>query len=260
MIHIETIRNYYPAYIRENSLLDKFIIKEYIQLMILDYLSTTPFIRKLTFIGGTCLRLAKGIDRFSEDLDFDCKDLERDEFLEMTDGVLRFLQLNGLNVIIKDRESKKLSAFRRSYYFPGFLFDMGMTGHRDERFMLKIESEDQLVLYDPVLINIKGCGFFFPMPVPPDSILCSMKITAMLNRQKGRDFYDVMFLLGQTKPDYTFLEARSGISDLTELKSATEKVLGKVDLNKKTRDFEHLLFDKSRSRIILRVGEFIRGL
>jgi len=64
MIHIETIRNYYPAYIRENSPLDKFIIKEYIQLMILDYLSTTTFIRKLTFIGGTCLRLAKGIDVF----------------------------------------------------------------------------------------------------------------------------------------------------------------------------------------------------
>jgi predicted nucleotidyltransferase component of viral defense system len=65
MINIETIRNYYPVYVRENALLDKFIIKEYIQLMILDYLSTTPFIRKLTFIGGTCLRLAKGIDRFS---------------------------------------------------------------------------------------------------------------------------------------------------------------------------------------------------
>jgi len=87
-----------------------------------------------------------------------------------------------------------------------------------------------------------------------------MKITAMLNRQKGRDFYDVMFLLGQTKPDYSFLSKRAGISELSELKSATEKVLGKVDLNKKSRDFEHLLFDKSRSRMILRVGEFIKEL
>ena len=260
MIDLETIRNYYPPHVRDNTLLDKFIIKEYIQLMILDYLSTTSFIRKLTFIGGTCLRLAKGIDRFSEDLDFDCKNLEKDEFMEMTDGVLRFLQLNGLKVIIKDRESEKLSAFRRSYYFPGFLFEMGMTGHREERFMLKIESEDQLFNYDPVLVNIKGCGFFFPMPVPPDNILCSMKITAMLNRQKGRDFYDVMFLLGQTKPDYSFLSKRTGISELSELKSATEKVLATVDLNMKSRDFEHLLFDKNRSRMILRVGEFIKEL
>ena len=260
MIDLEIIRNYYPLQVRDNKLLDKFIIKEYIQLMILDYLSTTPFIRKLTIIGGTCLRLTKGIDRFSEDLDFDCKDLEKDEFMEMTDGVLRFLQLNGLKVIIKDRKSEKLSAFRRSYHFPGFLFDMGMTGHREERFMLKIESEDQLFHYDPVLVNIKGCGFFFPMPVPPDNILCSMKITAMLNRQKGRDFYDVMFLLGQTKPDYAFLSKRTGISELSLFKSATEKVLKTVDLNKKSRDFEHLLFDKSKSRMILRVGEFIKEL
>ena len=260
MIHIETIRNYYPEYIRENPVLDKFLIKEYIQLMILDYLSTTPFIRKITFIGGTCLRLAKGIDRFSEDLDFDCKDFEKDEFMEMTDGVLRFLKLNGLNVVIKDRENKRLTAFRRSFYFPGFLFDMGLSGHREERFLLKIETEDQLFRYDPVLVNLKGCGFFFPMPVPPDNILCSMKITAMLNRQKGRDFYDVLFLLGQTKPDYSFLSKRIGISELSELKSATEKVLGTVDLNKKSRDFEHLLFDKNRSRMILRVGEFIKEL
>ena len=28
---------------------------------------------KIFFIGGTNLRLVKGIDRFSEDLDFDCK-------------------------------------------------------------------------------------------------------------------------------------------------------------------------------------------
>jgi len=260
MIHIETIKNYYPVFIRENPLLDKFIIKEYIQLMILDYLSATPYIRKMTFIGGTCLRLTKGIDRFSEDLDFDCKNLGEDEFMEMTDGVVRFLKHNGLNVIIKDRVNNKLTAYRRSFYFPGFLFDLGLTGHRDERFMLKIESEDQLVPYDPVLINIKGCGFFFPMSVPPDSILCSMKITAMLNRQNGRDFYDVMFMLGQTEPDYSFLSKRAGVADLIQLKAATEKVLKTVDLNKKTMDFEHLLFDKSRSRMILRVGEFIKEL
>ena len=70
MIRIETLRGYFPLQIRDNSLFDKYFLKEYIQLLILDYLSTTPFIRKITFIGGTSLRLVKGIDRFSEDLDF----------------------------------------------------------------------------------------------------------------------------------------------------------------------------------------------
>lgn len=260
MIQIDAIKGYFPAEIRSNSLFNRYILKEYIQLLILDYLSATRFIRKTTLIGGTNLRLVKGIDRFSEDLDFDCKKLSKDEFIDMTDGILQFLQRNGLDVLPKDRDTGKLKAFRRSIYFPQLLFELGLTGHREERFLIKVESEDQLINYKPVLANIKGCGFFFPMSVPPDNTLCAMKVAAMLNRQKGRDFYDVMFLLGQTSPDYSFLAEKCEISSLKELKQAIEKMLITVDLKKKMKDFEHLLFNRDNSKRILRVGEFFREL
>ena len=260
MIHIDAIRGFFPPEIRSNSLFDRYILKEYIQLLILDYLSATPFIRKLVLIGGTNLRLVKGIDRFSEDLDFDFKNLSKEEFIEMTNIILQFLQRSGLNVITKDLESSKLTAFRRSFYFPGFLFELGLSGHREERFMIKIESEDQLVHYKPDLANIRGCGFFFPMTVPSDAVLCAMKIKAMINRQKGRDFYDVLFLLAQTMPDYSFLKQSSGISSLEELKTAVEKMLQTVNLKNKMKDFEHLLFNKENSKRILLSGEFIKEL
>jgi predicted nucleotidyltransferase component of viral defense system len=260
MIRIEDIRNYFPSEIRDNSIFDKYFLKEYLQLLILDYLSTTFFIRKLVFIGGTCLRLVKGIDRFSEDLDFDCKELTKFEFTEMTDNILQFLRHNGLQVVVKDQDNKKLQAFRRSFYFPGLLFDLELTGHRDEKLLIKVESQDQLVNYNPELINIKGCGFFFPFPVPPVNIMCAMKISAMIDRQKGRDFYDSMFLLGQTLPDFSFLAEKCGISNLQELKQAVESMLRSVDLNKKMKDFEHLLFNKNNSKRILRVGDFIQEL
>ena len=77
MIRIEQIRNFFPAQIRGDSGFDKYMLKEYLQLMILDYLSSTPSIRKMAFIGETNLRLVKGIDRFSEDLDFDCKEFSK---------------------------------------------------------------------------------------------------------------------------------------------------------------------------------------
>ena len=80
MIDFELIKNYFPQHIRDNAQFSNDILKEYIQLMILDFLSSTPYVRKLTFIGGTNLRLVKGIDRFSEDLDFDCKDMSKEEF------------------------------------------------------------------------------------------------------------------------------------------------------------------------------------
>ena len=260
MIQIEAIKGFFPPEIRNDSLFDRYILKEYIQLSILDYLSATPFIRKIALTGGTNLRLVRGIDRFSEDLDFDCKNLSKEEFIEMTDNVLQFLKRSGLNVITSDRDNNKLKAFRRSFYFPGFLFELGLSGHREERFVIKIECEDQLVKYKPDLVNIKGCGFFFPVTVPPDVVLCAMKVTEMIKRQKGRDFYDALFLLGQTIPDYSFIEQRCGISNLEELKLAVEKMLKTTDLKKKMKDFEHLLFNKDNSRRILRVGDFIREL
>lgn len=260
MIQIELLKKYFPQQVQENPGFTKFMLKEYLQLLILDFLSTSPYIGKLTFIGGTNLRLIKGIDRFSEDLDFDCKNLSKDEFIEMTESVLVYLKRNGYHVEAKDRAGSKLKAFRRSIYFPEFLFELGLSGHREERFLIKIESQDQQIDYKHIITNIKGCGFFFPFPVPTDDVLSAMKISAMLSRQKGRDFYDVMFLLALSKPNYSFLSRKCGINNLQELKISVEKMLDKIDLKKKARDFEHLLFIKSHSKQILIFNEFFNEL
>lgn len=260
MIQLDSIKNYFPANLRDNASFQKHILKEYLQLMILDFLATTPYIRKITFIGDTNLRLVKGIDRFSEDLDFDCKNLSKEDFMAMTDDVLKFLQNSGMRAEVRDRENDKLKAFRRNIHFPELLFDLGLTGHRDERFLIKVESQDQQIPYTPVMANIKGCGFFFSFPVPSNEVLCAMKLSAMLSRSKGRDFYDAMFLLSQSKPDYSFLEAQQGIHNLEELKSATAEMLKRIDLKHKQQDFEHLLFNKTGSERILRIGEFIQEL
>ena len=95
MVDLNLIKNYFPEQIRNNTLLGKSMIKEYIQLLILDYLSTTRYIRKLILIGGTNLRLVRGIDKFSEDLDFDCKGMDKDEFLQMSDDIMHYLKRNG---------------------------------------------------------------------------------------------------------------------------------------------------------------------
>lgn len=260
MIQIEQIRNYFPTQIREAAIFDKHILKEYLQLMIMDYLSSTVYIQKITFIGGTNLRLVKGIDRFSEDLDFDCKELSKDEFTQMTSGIIQFLERSGLRVESREKDSPKLTAFRCNIHFPELLFELKLSGHKEERFLIKVESQDQEIKYTSTIVDIKGCGYFFPFPVPSDGVLCSMKITAMLARAKGRDFYDLMFLLSQTKPDYDFLSQRCGISNLQEFKEATNKLLVTVDLNKKQKDFEHLLFNKTNSEKILRFGDFVNSL
>lgn len=260
MIDVNFIKSYFPQHIRENALFDTQMLKEYIQLMILDYLSTTPYVKQLSFIGGTNLRLIKGIDRFSEDLDFDCKDMSKEEFMSMTDDVLTFLRRSGLQAEVKDRDNPKLTAYRRSIHFPQLLFDLGLSGHHDQRFLIKIEAQDQGVEYTPITVNIKGCGFFFPLQAPPDDVLCAMKLSALLQRSKGRDFYDAMFLLGQTMPNFDLLKHRCNIRSLDELKQAIDNLLLKVDLSVKKRDFEHMLFSRQNSDRILKFKEFIESI
>jgi len=260
MISMDAIRSFYPEPMKSQGVFQKHILKEYVQLIVLDYLATTRHVRKLAFIGGTSLRLLKGIDRFSEDLDFDCKGLDEAEFRAMTDDVLRFLTRNGFRPEVRDRESARLTMFRRSIHFPGLLHELGITGHREERILLKIEAQDQGVPYACTMGTLKGCGLFFPFPVPPDPVLCAMKISAMLDRGKGRDYYDVMFLLAQTKPDYAFLAARNGVRDWPQLRRAIEESLQNVDLNRKRMDFEHLLFNRDNSRRILHFRDFVGTL
>ncbi len=259
MISFEQIKNFYPTFISDNPQFQKYILKEYFLLSILDFLSHSKYIKSLSFIGGTSLRLTKGIDRFSENLDFDCKDFPESAFNNMTGDIINFLRRNGLDVELKENR-RKLNAFRSNLIFPELLYDLGLSGHREERFLIKLECQDQQFTYTTQIADIKGCGYFFPMPVPPLAMLCSMKIAAMLDRKKGRDFYDVMFLLSQTEPDFQYLANKLDISNIDQLKKAVEKTIDTIDLKIKVRDFQHLLLNKENSRRILRVKEFFPGL
>ena len=260
MIDIEYIRSFFPPIIASQSRFDRYMLKEYLQLQILDYLATTSSINKISFIGGTNLRIVQGIDRFSEDLDFDCKDLSEEEFMAMTDSVVNYLRNNNIDVETRDKPNPRLTAFRRNLYFPQMLFNLGLTGHRDERLLLKIETQNQGVAYQPIVVNINKMGFFFSIQVPPLDVLCAMKFSAILSRQKGRDFYDTIFLLSKTNPNMDFLHAKTEISTMEELKNAMKNRLLEIDLNEKKRDFVHLLFNESNAERILKFGEIINGM
>ena len=257
MIDLEFIRSFFPPAIARESRFDRYMLKEYLQLLILDHLATTPYINKVSFIGGTNLRLIQGIDRFSEDLDFDCKDLSEPEFMAMTDSVVQFLRHNNLEVETRDKPNPHLTAYRRNLYFPQMLFNLGLTGHREERLLLKIEAQDQGIEYQPVVANVNKMGFFFSVQVPPLDVLCAMKFAAILARQKGRDFYDAIFLLSKTTPNLDFLRTSAGISSVEELKSIISERLKEIDLNHKKRDFMHLLFNESNADRILHFPEIV---
>jgi len=257
MIDMEYIRGFYPPYIAQNAGMQKHMLKEYVELLALDWIARSPYAAKMVFIGGTNLRLIQSIDRFSEDLNFDCKGLSEREFQQMSNELVKYLQLQGLNAELRNKDNARLTAFRSNVHFPEMLYDLQLTGHREERFLMKIEAQDQGVDYAREMAIVQRNGFSFPVPVPPLSVLLSMKLSALLTRQKGRDFYDAIFLMQRTEPDYAFLQQQKGIANKEQLETALRDTIAKTEMKMKQRDFEHLLFDSHKSETILRFIEMI---
>ena len=260
MISLESIRGFFPEELRSGQFA-RHILKEYVECLALEWIARSQWAPKLTFIGGTNLRLTKDIDRFSEDLDFDCKGLAPDDFMRFTDSLIAHLRRNGLNALPKEKESDRLTAMRRSILFPGLLHELGLSAFKEERFMMKIEAQDQGWEYRRDTADIRRCGFFFPVTVPNESTLCAMKLSALLTRGKGRDFYDAIFLLQRTEPDYSFFAvSHPEITDLNSLKAALKAKAQSVDLELKRRDVEHLLFRHERAELVTRFPAFVNTL
>ena len=93
-------------------------------------------------------------------------------------------------------------------------------------------------------------GPFINIQFLPMEVKSAINFSAILLRQKGKDFYDAIFLLSKIMFNIDILKSRVGISFIKELKIAEAYKQKKVDLNKKKRDFICLLLnDASAERI-----------
>ena len=72
---------------------------------------------------------------------------------------------------------------------------------------IRVDTAQQGFAYEPALKLLNKFDVFAGVRVTPIAILLSLEITAAMERKrpKGRDFFDITFLLGQVKPNYAFL-------------------------------------------------------
>lgn len=248
---IKELYRYFDEIITEQEKFQRFVLKEYLECLALDYISKHKYGNKLVFIGGTSLRLIYNIDRFSEDLDFDNKGLTYDEFITLTDDVVKYINKNGFIAFTNEKESDNIKAYRRTVNYPELLFTLKLSPNRNEKLKMKIETQDQGLEYKTEIKFVQRCGFAFPIKVPTIDTLCSMKVNTVLERSKGRDFYDLLFLLQMTEPNYDILTKKYEIHNYSELKDRLFNLFESVDIENKSNDMLHLLIDeKNRERII----------
>lgn len=254
MLSLSQIQSYYPNNLKQFS---KGILREYLQYKILDYVFQSKFASKISFIGGTALRIVYENSRFSEDLDFDNFNLSVSDFEEITEFVKKSLELEGFEV---EMQNVYKGAYHCKIKIPKILFENNLAGMEAEKFLILIDTVSQNFDYEPEKQILNKFDVFTNINVTPINLLLSQKIYAIFgrNRAKGRDFYDLVFLLGKSiKPDYIYLKEKIGVKNATELK---EKLLAKCE----TLDFEQLYFDvkpflfNPNDRRILQFKEYIK--
>lgn len=239
MISIKEIEKYYPENLRPFK---RFIIREYLQYKILEIVFNSPYANKLCFLGGTCLRIVHEQNRFSEDLDFDNFNLTEKEFKEMSKILKHQLQREGYEVEIKNVIS---GAFQCHIKFPKILFNEGLTGHIEEKILIQLDTEPQHFEFKPEQHIINRFDVFTNIFTIPADILLSQKFYAIVNRprNKGRDFFDVVFLLGKDiLPNYDYLKLKLKVTNGKDLRKRIIRKCDKLNMKEMANDVAPFLF------------------
>lgn len=237
----------------ENTLFRRNILKQYLQIVALDYLYSHPKYGKLIFYGGSCLAQCYGLPRLSEDLDF--VDIEGNIEINKlaADIVSYFKTKTDINV------ASTVQKFRITLKF-GILKELGVADiNESDLLLLKIEVfRDDGLLQDckvqtlPLFkMNRSIIVRTFDLPT-----LMSTKIRAVLHRKwekrnkageilatvKGRDYFDLMWYLREgIRPNMACLkEAR----DKEELKKLLLDATEKADPTSIKLDLEAFILDR----------------
>lgn len=168
--------------------IDKYtILREFIQITFLNSLYSYPEARKLVFKGGTALRFFTNSPRFSEDLDF-TSNLSQEEIILLTNKVTKSLKTDFDDIEIKDMES--IAGISRKIYVGTDISSQKLTikldfSEREEIINLKIgtiKTNLPIISTTPVIY------------LDPKEIFAE-KIRAISTRNKGRDLFDLWFLI-----------------------------------------------------------------
>jgi len=223
------------------------LLKEYLQIYVLYFIYTSSdYNNNLIFTGGTCLRHFFGLERLSEDIDFDYIDnIEVRKFLDELEYFFR--------VRYKYKEiqtSIKQSGEQIVLKFP-VLHKLGLADRSESNFLyIKIDLSKIPSSYYSLQTTAKSMhGFNFAAKHYDLPTLMTGKIHAILTRRnlkgkknresiKGRDYFDLLwFVKNGIKPNLKRLSDIMG-KDMT-LKHVEQQLDNKISemVSKYENDF-----------------------
>lgn len=256
MLDLNQIEQQYPENLRPFK---RNLLREYLQYKILEIIFNGTFFAKLSFLGGTALRIIYQNRRFSEDLDFDHFGLTEDEFVRFAKEIGKGLRKTGYEVEMRPVIKNAWHCYIK---FPALLYENQLSGMIEEKILIQIDAESHGFEYQPERKILNKFDIFTHILTTPLDILLAQKFYALLNRKraKGRDFYDIIFLLQNTRPNYDYLKIKTGIANGESLKEQVLSYIKTIDMKQIIKDVKPFLFNPQSSDKIELFEEYIRQI
>ena len=124
-----------------------------------------------------------------------------------------------------------------------------------------MDTEPQNFDFSPERFLLNRFDVFTEILITPKDMLLAQKFYAVLNRprNKGRDFFDIVFLLSLTsKPDYDYLKLKLNISDSKELKERVLERCKELNMQQMAEDVAPFLFNPADAKKIIYFPEYLQ--
>ncbi|MFH1187395.1 MAG: nucleotidyl transferase AbiEii/AbiGii toxin family protein [bacterium] len=253
MLSLQQIKkNIKPEIFNKNP---KAVLVEYLQYEILDSIFKQKKSDCLSFMGGTAIRIVYGSNRFSEDLDFDNFGLSFLEFEKILKAVIKDMENKDFKMEFRIVEK---GAYHCYIKFPEILFDVDLSKNRSEKILVRVDTAAKKKIFEPSVFILNGFSVYRKILVNPAAVILAQKIMTIIERkrEKGRDFYDVSYLLGITQPDHIFAEKEYKLYG-EKLKNHLWTRLFRLDMKNLANDVLPFLINPNERERVLSFKEYI---
>lgn len=162
------------------------IAREYYQNLFLSYFYALPQAENYLFKGGTCLKIVYQSPRYSEDLDFTGQKTNFNIFEDLLQKTLLQIEKTGIKTDIE--ECKKTTG---GY----FSIINSRIYHIKTTISLQISLRESGREGAEIILVHNGFLPAYNAAVLPLQELVKEKVSALLERAKPRDFYDLYFIM-----------------------------------------------------------------
>jgi predicted nucleotidyltransferase component of viral defense system len=237
------------------------VLREYLQVSMLKQIYRTAAGKKIYFTGGTYLRLAHGLKRFSEDLDFNSNEVTKRGFEKMC--TMLVIELNRLGIKSEVSFSHWDHVLVSRFNFPDTEQFYGiMTEHtKSSGLLIKVEVNIPKWKIKHETEVISGYGETYPCVCTEKSILFADKIDAFMKKKMGRHLFDIVFMLSQKfTVDHKILKKLGHKEKPFKILLASIKNLSGTELKKQADILRPFLFDEQEADSIINAKLIVEKL